>query len=91
MGPRDGRPLVGDYLGTGMHGGEIFIRGEIDPEQLGAELGIVPVREEDRLRLKEYLTEYAQDFGLEVRELLRGNFTKLIPVSHRPYGNLYAY
>lgn len=90
-GPRDGRPLVGDYLGTGMHGGEIFIRGEVDPDQLGAEVGVVPLGEEDRLCLEEYLREYAEDFSLDVRELLEGEFTKLIPVSHRPYGNLYAY
>ncbi|MFQ6110624.1 MAG: hypothetical protein ACE5LX_01195, partial [Nitrospinota bacterium] len=78
----------GDYLGTGMHGGEIFIRGEVDPDQLGAEVGVVPLGEEDRLCLEEYLREYAEDFSLDVRELLEGEFTKLIPVSHRPYGNL---
>ncbi len=91
MGIPDGRPLVGDYLGTGMHGGEIFIRGEVEPDQLGAEVGVVPGGEEDRLRLEGYLGEYADDFGLDARELLEGDFIKLVPVSHRPYGNLYAY
>ena len=31
-------PLVGGYLGTGMHGGTIYLRGEVEPWQCGKEV-----------------------------------------------------
>ena len=34
--------LAGNYIGTGMHGGVIYIRGEMDPFQLGKEVSIYP-------------------------------------------------
>ena len=35
--------------------------------------------------------EYAKDFSLDLDEIFRKSFYKLIPFSHRPYGKLYAY
>lgn len=32
-------PIVGNYLGTGMHGGVIYVRGRIENYQLGKEVG----------------------------------------------------
>ncbi|MBI3754504.1 MAG: hypothetical protein HY266_10765 [Deltaproteobacteria bacterium] len=87
----DNRPMVGDYLGTGMHGGTIFIRGAVDKKICGAEVGITDLNEEDTKLLKEYLTDYCKDFNLNVDEIMKGQFKKLIPASLRPYGNLYAY
>lgn len=87
----DSRPMVGDYLGTGMHGGVIFIRGNVDKKLCGAEVGIMDLNEEDKKLLKEYLEDYCKDFGLKVDDIMKEPFKKLIPVSLRPYGNMYAY
>jgi len=87
----DGRPIVGDYLGTGMHGGAIYVRGEIDKNNCGAEVGILDLDDEDMKVLKDALTEYCKDMGLSLDEIMKKGFKKLIPVSLRPYGNLYAY
>lgn len=87
----DGRPIVGDYLGTGMHGGVIYVRGEVDKKNCGAEVGILDLDDEDRKVLKDSLTEYCKDMGLNLDEIMKKGFKKLIPVSLRPYGNLYAY
>lgn len=87
----DSEGLVGDYLGTGMHGGVIYIRGQVYEEQLGKEVGQVELDDEDRKLLSEYLEEFCRDFGLDLKEVMRKDFTKLIPASSRPYGNLYAY
>ena len=51
----DGRPIVGDYLGTGMHGGVIYVRGEVDKNNCGAEVGILDLDGEDMKVLKESL------------------------------------
>ena len=88
---KSGESIVGDYLGTGMHGGEIFIRGEVDIERCGAEVGIEDPSDKDIKTLEKYLGEYCKDLSLDLKEIMKKPFKKLIPVSSRPYGNLYAY
>lgn len=88
---RDGRPLAGNYIGTGMHGGVIYIRGEVDPFQVGKEVSISPIDEMDEERLRLYLREYCEDFGLSLNEVMGKRFVKLLPTHLRPYGKIYAY
>lgn len=84
-------PLVGDYLGTGMHGGAIYIRGEVDKSICGAEVGILELDDDDHKVLKDALTDYCKDFDLKLEDIMKKGFRKLVPVSLRPYGNMYAY
>jgi glutamate synthase domain-containing protein 3 len=88
---RDGKPFVGNYIGTGMHGGVIYIRGEVDPFQLGKEVSISSVDETDEKRLRLYLKEYCDEFGLSIDAVMRDRFIKLLPTHLRPYGKIYAY
>lgn len=83
--------IVGNYVGTGMHGGEMFIRGKIKEYQLGKEVKIFELNKEDKDKLEMYLTEYCKDFDLSIDKILKEKFIKLIPYTHRPYGKLYAY
>ncbi len=87
----DGTPLVGDYLGSGMHGGQIFIRGDVDPTRCGAEVGVMEPNEADLKLLRKYLEDFCKDFDLDVEDVMSKPFKKLEPVTARPYGNLYAY
>ncbi|MBI5231552.1 MAG: hypothetical protein HY876_05230 [Coriobacteriales bacterium] len=84
-------PLVGGYLGTGMHGGTIYLRGEVEPWQTGKEVGIFTADEEDMKTLQPVLAEYCEAFDMDLDAVLALPFTKLVPVSHRPYGKLYTY
>jgi glutamate synthase domain-containing protein 3 len=88
---RNGKPLAGDYVGTGMHGGVIYVRGEVDPFQLGKEVSTSPVDEMDEERLRLYLKEYCEDFGLSLGDVMTNKFIKLLPTHLRPYGRIYAY
>lgn len=88
---RNNRPLVGDYCGTGMHGGVIYVRGEVEPHKLGKEVGVKVPDEADLKELSGYLKDYCADFGLSLDEVMSQPFSKLVPVSSRPYGRLYAY
>lgn len=85
------KKLAGDYLGTGMHGGVIYLRGEVDPFYLGKEVAVHDLEPRDEAVLDEYLQEYCQDFALDYESVRRAKFTKLVPVSSRPYGRLYVY
>lgn len=84
-------PLVGGYLGTGMHGGVIYLRGEVEPWQVGKECGIFTADEDDMKTLGPVLKEYAEAFAMDYDEIVSVPFTKLVPISHRPYGKLYTY
>lgn len=91
MGVDEGKPVVGSYVGTGMHGGTIYIRGEFDERQLGSEVRQFELDDEDRQVLSELLEEYAGDTGKDMSGVKVDDFKKLQPFSHRPYGNLYVY
>ena len=79
------------HIGTGMHGGLIFLRGEVEEHQLGNEVNIEPAGEEDIAFIRPYVEEYVGYFGGSVEDILGSGFLKLSAKSHRPFGGLYAY
>ncbi|KAB2952413.1 hypothetical protein F9B85_09415 [Heliorestis acidaminivorans] len=87
---REEQPIVGDYCGTGMHGGIMYIRGSVEEHKLGKEVKPVEMTEEDHQRLALYVGRFAEHFGEDKEEILAQPFTKLIPYNKRPYGNLYV-
>ena len=84
-------PLVGSYLGTGMHGGVIYLRGEVAGNQLGKEAGTAAPTDDEMARIGELTLDYCTRAGCDAAEALDRPFTKVFPYSHRPYGKLYAY
>ena len=79
------------FIGVGMHGGVIYLRGSVEDYQLGKEVGIAELEKEDRQILKKLVGEFASHFGYDAEEILKHKFTKLFPLWRRPYGRLYAY
>ena len=90
LGDGDG-PVAGNYLGTGMHGGTIFVRGEITEHQLGSEVREFPLCADDEKMLSDLLAEFGADVEVDLSGVKPDQFKKLQPFSHRPYGNLYCY
>lgn len=84
-------PIVGGYLGTGMHGGEIYVRGTVEPWQCGKECGVFEATPAEMEALRPVLSEYCEAFSMDVDEVMSQPFTRIVPISHRPYGKLYAY
>jgi len=79
------------FIGTGMHGGIIYLRGNVKDYQLGKEVGSAPLEEKDYQLLQKLVGEFATHFGYEAAEILKHDFIKLFPRWLRPYGRLYAY
>lgn len=86
-----GMPLTGDFLGTGMHGGEIFINGAVDGYRLGREVGVFEMSESDKAGLKKHLDAFQDEFDVSLTSLDLEKFTRLAPISRRPYGKIYVY
>ncbi|MGQ9629588.1 MAG: hypothetical protein ACUVXI_04630 [bacterium] len=84
------REMVGNYLGTGMHGGIIFIRGDVPDYKLGKEVSRASLTDEDMALLEGELREFGSEFGMDSDTIMDGEFIKLLPVSLRPYGKIYA-
>jgi glutamate synthase domain-containing protein 3 len=102
---RPGEPLVGHWCGTGMHGGIIYLRGEVDPARVALQsVAVRPAGDADRQVLRPHLEAFAAKFALDPAELLSdvtlrssgpplrstSGFTRIAPISHRPYGAKYA-
>lgn len=88
---KEGEKHKAHYIGTGMHGGVIYLRGRVEKYQLGKEVGIVDMEEEDWKFIEEQVRRYCTYFNRDMDKIMEGNFLKLVPVSKRPYGKIYAY
>jgi len=83
--------IAGNFIGTGMHGGTIYIRGKIAKSQLGREVEFVKLDKSDDEIIKKYVSEFCGNFKLDCKKILREKFVKLKAIYHRPYGTIYAY
>ncbi len=88
---KDGGYHKARFIGTGMHGGVIYLRGNINDYQLGKEVGVAESDEGDLQVLRQFVGEFASHFGYDAETLLDGKFIKLYPRWLRPYGRLYTY
>jgi len=88
---KDGERHRAKFIGTGMHGGVIFLKGSVENYQLGKEVAADELDEADRQILEKLVGEYSANFGYDSGEILKHKFIKLRPLVLRPYGRLYAY
>ncbi len=87
----DNDDYYASHVGTGMHGGVIFLRSQIPDYKLGGGVGAVELTDMDIEVLDNYVKEYGAIFDADVSKITPNQFTKLVPLSTRPYKNLYAY
>jgi glutamate synthase domain-containing protein 3 len=83
-----------NFIGSGMHGGVIYLRGNVEPSQVGGQVDISPIDESDRAVLDKFVSRFVERFpkaGKSKDEILNSQFVRLTPKSKRPYSNLYAY
>jgi glutamate synthase domain-containing protein 3 len=88
---KEGEAHEANFIGTGMHGGVVYIRGDVADYQLGKEVGKAELNEDDAKRLKAAVAEFSSHFGHDADVILGQSFIKLYPKWLRPYGRLYAY
>jgi glutamate synthase domain-containing protein 3 len=83
--------IAGDFVGTGMHGGAMFLRGEVEPARLGREVKVGEITPQDMGLLRRHISDFCSVFEHTVDEIFQKPFTKIYPYTHRPYGTIYAY
>jgi glutamate synthase domain-containing protein 3 len=83
--------VVGTHIGAGMHGGEIYVRGEVEPWRCGDEVHMATATAPEVDRLREVLRDYCRVFGIDEDHLFALPFTRIVPAGRRPYAGLYTY
>ena len=86
----DGKPVVGNFPCTGMHGGKMFIRGDVSDVVFPDRVNPVPATDEDMAEIEPYLREWCRNFGKDPEQILAGAFTVVTPDSRNPYKQMYV-
>jgi glutamate synthase domain-containing protein 3 len=84
-------PLEERGVGSGIHGGEIFIRGTVDSHNLGVGAKQTPATDEEKAKITPYIEDFAQVFGFDAKALIHSGYTRISPASARPFANKYTW
>lgn len=89
IGSEDRQP-VGNFCGTGMHGGRIYLRTAHLPKDLPEQVVAHKATEEDMQIAAPLIQNYAEKFGADAESLLRDEYYVLRPNTQNPYKQLYV-
>jgi glutamate synthase domain-containing protein 3 len=78
-------------IGSGIHGGEIIIRGTVDEKNLGVGAKQQPMTPKEREKIMPVIMDFAHVFGLDSACFHTDPFTRIIPASARPFANKYTW
>lgn len=81
---------VGNFCGTGMHGGKIFLKCEKLPQNLPPQVLASKATEEDMAEIESYISEFCREFNKDESEIKSGTFYVLTPNTKNPYKALYT-
>lgn len=81
---------AGNFIGTGMHGGEIWLRSLKPPQHLPPQVHLEEADEEMLAAIRPQLEEFSACFDLPMSQLTEGRFYRLTPNAQNPYKRLYV-
>jgi glutamate synthase domain-containing protein 3 len=84
-------PITERGVGSGIHGGEIYVRGPVDHCCLGVGAKQTPATKDEIKMINPVIKDFAQVFGIEPTPLLESEYTRIAPASARPFANKYTW
>lgn len=81
---------AGNFTGTGMHGGRIYIRTNTELTGLPAQVTAEIAGSGDMAQILPFLSEYCALFGMDAEQLAKDRFYVLRPNAKNPYKQLYT-
>ncbi len=85
-----GKCPVGNFCGTGMHGGQIFIRTDELPNDLPKQVATRKASKDDINSIKEIINHFCKEFSFDKDIVFDANFYVLEPNSTLPYKQHYT-
>ena len=86
---KEGEKCKARFVGTGMHGGVIYERGEILEPVNGTKT--LDAGKRDLKTIEALVKEYCGHFGADPNQIMAHKFKKIMPVSKRPYEKLFSH
>lgn len=87
---QDGKPVVGNFPATGMHGGKMYLRGDASAIVLPKQVSSRSATDEDIAEALPFIKNYCELFSKNVEDILAGGFTVITPNSKNPYKQMYV-
>jgi len=88
----DGTPPLSERgIGSGIHGGEIFVRGRVNEMILGFGAKQKPATDDEKHQMTPVVKDFAAKFSLDPAPLLASDYTRIVPASTRPFANKYTW
>lgn len=86
----DGKNIVHNFPCTGMHGGKLFLRGSCQGIAFPSQVTARTAQADDLAQIREFLTEYCNEFSLDLQDIMDTPFTVVTPDSGNPYQQMYV-
>lgn len=83
--------VVGNFCGTGMHGGSIYLRTKVTPPQLPPQVAVHEATDAEKEAIRPDIEAYARHFGGDAGAVLSDAFLVLLPNTASPYKRLYVH
>lgn len=81
---------VGNFCGTGMHGGKIYLRCEELPQDLPPQVVAAKATSKDMTAIRPFLEEFCKFFNENIEYVYLKSFYVLTPNTKNPYQQLYT-
>ena len=88
---KDGKPIIGNFCGTGMHGGEIYLRCEKVPAKLPAQVRAERLEKIPQGTVRALVSRWCSLFGEQESAFTEAVYYRLTPDSENPYRQMYAF
>ena len=86
----DGKPVVGNFPCTGMHGGKVFLRGDLRGVRFPPQVNATPAAAQDLAEIDPLIRTFCALFSLDAAEILQVPFTVVTPNLDNPFRQLYV-
>ncbi len=84
------KPVIGNFCGTGMHGGEMYVRCEKIPTRLPAQVKAERLERLPEGEAAQLVREWCAKFGKDSEKYLNCTYYRLTPDSANPYKQMYT-
>ena len=86
----DGNPPIGNFCGTGMHGGRIILRCKTAPK-LHKQVTVKKASKSDIESITNVVTDFCSKFNYSAKDMLDSDFYIITPDTKNPYKQMYVH
>ncbi|MBQ5969433.1 MAG: glutamate synthase [Clostridia bacterium] len=86
----DGKPIVGNFPCTGLHGGKVFLRGSLRGVRFPPQVNVMPAAAQDLAEIEPLVNTFCALFSLDTAEILGVPFTVVTPNHENPFRQMYV-